>query len=393
MTATDITTTQRPILNSTTASKRRRSLRIADSLVVVGLVVSYLTSSSVLLHALVSLSWSAAVGWHFWLHRKWFKSLARRLARGRSRKSRASAFVTAAISVELSAVVIFGVVAWLGPRSLKGFHGTLGDILLAVAVAHILLNLRQLTALVRRRSTVIDRRFRGASTSAQRGYAAGKAASHTQGAAKVEFLASTPVEQELQVEIDSEERVTIFHGPNAVMEACPDDDFTMTVPASSDIIEKVFARGPVEATRTTGRPHCFGCSQERGDGLGITTTPVGASGIWGSTWTPDETLPSTGGFVDDEVIWAALDCPGSFVATSPTGTSAEATGSPSLDAISVQILERVRIGEQLAVVGWTLSREDSGVDCGTAVIDRRGEIKAYAHLCLSISDANTPHGL
>jgi hypothetical protein len=37
---------------STVAAKRRRSLRIADTAVVIGLLLSYFTSSSVTLHAM-----------------------------------------------------------------------------------------------------------------------------------------------------------------------------------------------------------------------------------------------------------------------------------------------------------------------------------------------------
>lgn len=134
---------------------------------------------------------------------------------------------------------------------------------------HVVFNTRQLKALVRRRSTVIDRRFRGSADSAQSGYAAGKAASHAEGTVKVGLRGSAPVEQELLVEVDSEERVSVFLGSDVLMEANPDAELSIEVPASDDIIEEIFARGPVTTTRHQDRPHCFGCSLEREDGLGI----------------------------------------------------------------------------------------------------------------------------
>ncbi len=222
--------------------------------------------------------------------------------------------------------------------------------------------------------------------------AAGKGASHAEGTVKVELRRPALVEQELLVEIDPEERVTVFHGSDVIMEATPDAELSIEIPASDDVIEQIFARGPVTAARHQDRPHCFGCSVEREDGLGIATRPIGTTGIWGTTWTPDESLPSTDGFINDEILWAALDCPGSFAASDPSGRPPGVTGSPSLEAMTVQIREKVRVGEQLAVMGWTLSHSDSTVDCGTAIVDRTGRVKAYAHLCHSIADDNTPHG-
>ncbi len=383
---------KRPTSNSTVAAKRRRSLRIADTAVVVGFVASYFTTSSVGLHAVVSLLWTAAVGWHFWIHRKWFNSLAKRLSKKRSNRSRGSALVNVVIAIELTGAVAFGIAAWLGPRSLKDLHSLLANILVAVAIVHLASNVKQLKALIRRRSTVIDRRFRGSADSAQSGYAAGRAASHAEGTVKVDLLDQAPVEQELVVEIDSEERVTVFDGSDVVIEAAPAAELTLEVPASVDVIEEIFTRGPVVGTQRQDRPHCFGCSLEREDGLGIATRQIGTTGIWGTTWTPDESLPLADGFVSDEVLWAALDCPGSFAASDPSGRPAGATGSPSLETMTVEIREKVRVGEQLAVVGWTLSYSGSTVDCGSAIIDKTGRIKAYAHLSHSISDANTPHG-
>lgn len=383
---------ERPASASTVAARRRRSVRAADSAVVVGLVVSYFTSSVVTLHAIVSLLWAAAVGWHFWLHRKWFKSLARRLSKKRSWRSRSSAYATVVIAVELTAVVAFGIAAWLGPRGLKGLHGTLGNILLAIAAIHIASNIRQLKALVRRRTTVIDPRFRGSADSAQGGYAAGTAVSDVEGIFKVELREPVPVEQELLVDTDAEEQVTVFHGADVIMTAHPEPELDIEIPASAEVIAEIFTRGAQKPTHAQQRSQCFGCSSQRADGLGINPAPVGTTGIWGTTWTPGASLPSADGFVKPEVVWAALDCPGSFAAADPAGRPPGIAGSPALEEMTVEIRDKVRVGEQLVVLGWTLTHSDSGVDCGTAIVDRAGHIKAYARLCHSISVSNKLHG-
>lgn len=378
--------------SSTTATKRRRSLRIADTAVVISLIASYATSGgSPEVHAAVSLVFTAAVGWHFWLHRKWWKSVAKRLSKKRSMRSRGSALVTVVIAFDLTAAIAFGILAWLGPRSLSGVHAGLANVMVAIALIHVAFNARQLKALIRRRSIVIEPRFRGSADAAHRGYAAGKAALHAEGTVEVKLRGRVPLGHDLQVDIDPEEQVTVFDGSSLVMEVSPDAELSIEVPASDEVIDEIFARGPVPAGRDDEHPHCFGCSLEREDGLGIATRTVGSTGIWGTTWTPDESLPSTDGFVDDEVLWAALDCPGNFAASDAAGRPPEISGSPSLEAMTVQIREKVRVGEHLAVMGWTVEYGDSTVDCGTAIVDRAHRVKAYAHLCHTIGD-HPPHG-
>ena len=129
-----------------------------------------------------------------------------------------------------SAAVLFGIVAWLGPRSVSGVHSVLANVLVMIALIHVALNFRQLKALVRRRSIVIDRRFRGSVDSAQSGYAAGKTASHADGPVKVRFLRPAPVEPDLSVEIESDERITVLDGSGVVMEANPRAELSIEVP-------------------------------------------------------------------------------------------------------------------------------------------------------------------
>ncbi|MCP3974037.1 MAG: hypothetical protein GY720_06035 [bacterium] len=79
-------------------------------------------------------------------------------------------------------------------------------------------------------------------------------------------------------------------------------------------------------------------------------------GIWGTTCTPDESLPSTGGFVNDEVMWAALDCPGSFAASDPSGRPLGLSGSPSLEKatdIAREMVTRFGMTEALGFMGLT----------------------------------------
>ncbi len=384
---------ERTMPRSTPATKRRRSLRIADSAVVIALIASYATSGGAVgIHATVSLAFTAAVGWHFWLHRKWFKSVTKRLSKKRSKQSRMSALVNVTIAGELTLAIALGIVAWLGPRSLSGPHAVMANIMVGIAAVHVVLNARQLKALIRRRSIVVDRRFRGSADSAQSGYAAGRAASFAEGIVEVRLHRPAPLEEDLLVEVDAEEQVTVVDGSDIVMEVRPNAEILVEVPASSEVIDEIFARGPVAASQDDERPHCFGCSLQRQDGLGVATLPVGTTGIWGTTWTPDRSLPSTDEFINDEIVWAALDCPGSFAASDPSGRPPGITGFPALKAMTVEIREKVRVGEQFAVLGWKLEHSDSTIGCGVAIVDRTHRVKAYAHLIYVIADDHQAHG-
>lgn len=384
---------ERPTSRPAAASNRRRSLRIADSALLLTLIAGYATSGGpVAVHATVSLVFTATAGWHFWLHRKWFKSVKKRLSGKRSNQLRRSALATVAIAGELTLAILLGIVAWLGPRSLSGPHALLANIMVGIAVLHVVLNVRRLKALVRRPTITIGSRFRGSAAAAQSGYAAGRAASHVAGTVEVILRRPAPLEQDLIVEVDDEERVTVFDGAEIVMEVSPDAELLVEVPVDHDVISEIFSRGPVSGSRDHDRPHCFGCSLERKDGLGIATMPVGTTGIWGTTWTPDRSLPSTGDFINDEVVWAALDCPGSLAASDPSGRPPGITGFPALKAMTVEVREQIRVGEQFAVLGWTLDHSDSTVDCGVAIIDKNHRVMAYAHLIHVIADNHPAHG-
>jgi hypothetical protein len=271
----------------------------------------------------------------------------------------------------------------------QGPHAVLANILVAVTIIHVVLNLKQLKTLVRRRSITIEARFRGSADSAQRGYAAGAAAALTEGSVEVRFRQPVPLDRDLLTEAVSDEEIGVFSGSDLVMEVNQSDELSIDIPVDDDVIDAIFARGAVVSHDGQEHDHCFGCSLTRSDGLGIATRPVGATGVWGTTWTPDQSLPSTDGFVNDEIVWAALDCPGSFAASEPSNETSAHPKVPSLRAMTVQIREHVRVGEPFAILGWRVDRSDEAVECGVAIVDKARHVKAYAHLSYTSSRAPT----
>ncbi len=97
------------------------------------------------------LVFTAALIGHGWLHRSWYRALARRFSPSRTLRARSAAGVNTLILLVSTVVIVLGIVAWLGPRGVKGLHGGISYTLLGLAGAHLLLNLRHGLALVRKR--------------------------------------------------------------------------------------------------------------------------------------------------------------------------------------------------------------------------------------------------
>ncbi len=116
---------------------------------------------------------------------------------------------------------------------------------------------------------------------------------------------------------------------------------------------------------------CFTCGPDRDDGLAIFSGPVG-NGVVASTWVADESLPATGGYLDSEIVWAALDCPGAW------SSARMAEGPIVLGRMSAQILEPLQVGTEYVSYGWSESEEGRKTFAGTAVADDSGHVKAVS---------------
>jgi acyl-coenzyme A thioesterase PaaI-like protein len=121
-------------------------------------------------------------------------------------------------------------------------------------------------------------------------------------------------------------------------------------------------------------PTCFVCGPQRdaGDGLRIFAGPVAGRSYVAAPWIPDSSVTDSQGIVRDEIICAALDCPGAWA------VFAEKLRVIVLGTLAVDIVQRMRAGDPCIVVGWKIGEEGRKLYAGTAIFSATGELYAKA---------------
>jgi hypothetical protein len=201
----------------------------------------------------------------------------------------------------------------------------------------------------------IGRRFRGPPGAANGGFASGSLATLLGGAVDVEvsLRRSVPLERPLEVRHDGDAALLLDDDGWLLAEARPPAaEVELTVPDTPT---------PEEARAAAGRgayygdplfPDCFVCGPARasGDGLRIFPGPVSRRSVWAAPWTPDPSVGGPDDQVRDEVVWAALDCPGGVAAVEAAAVPA---GTPVLlGQMTARLGDRtVRVAAELAD-GW-----------------------------------------
>ena len=89
-------------------------------------------------------------------------------------------------------------------------------------------------------------------------------------------------------------------------------------------------------------------------------------------WTPHGGLADETGYVRDEFVWAALDCPGAFADTN------RRSGPIVLGRFSVKMEKRVSPQEQYVVMGWELGNNGRKFQAGTALFSAEGQLCSLA---------------
>jgi hypothetical protein len=124
-------------------------------------------------------------------------------------------------------------------------------------------------------------------------------------------------------------------------------------------------------------PTCFVCGPGRDDrdGLRIFAGPVAgddgqAVQRFAAPWIPDDSLPNDAGVVANEIVWAALDCPGGqavLVATDQASAVVLGTITASHD-------QPVIVGRTYTLTSWLLGREGRKFTCGALLADEHGTV-------------------
>jgi hypothetical protein len=161
-------------------------------------------------------------------------------------------------------------------------------------------------------------------------------------------------------------------------EAGPGDRAVLVAPPPAPSMDAATAAGGTFPGLTRPfHPICFCCGDklEEGHGLRVFTGQLdgAAAGVVAGSWTPNPAFADAHGLIPDEVIWAALDCPGA-VSWVVTGG-----GGGLLGTMTCEILRRPKTNEPCIVVAWPLEQSGRKRLSGTALYAADGELMALSH--------------
>lgn len=225
------------------------------------------------------------------------------------------------------------------------------------------------------REIVIARQFRGPPNSGNGGYVCGVLGREIDGASTIALRALVPLDTPLKFEptaagarLVGQDGSLIAEGVRSAV-ALPD-------PPSPPSLEEARAAG--ERCLWNAKPFhppCFTCSSIREDGDGLRILPgqiEGAEpGHIACLWTPHPNFAAADGTIPEEIVWAALDCPGSLAWITKTGT-----GGGLLGTMTGEVLRLPKAGEPTIVTAWPIEQSGRKFIAGVALFDAQGGLMA-----------------
>jgi len=216
----------------------------------------------------------------------------------------------------------------------------------------------------------IENRFCGPPESGNGGYTCGLLANFIEGTAEVTLKLPPPINTSLTVKHEKDN--VVLYNKDALIAEAVQAELDM-IPLSPPTFETACTSAAKEEDLTDHYfPDCFVCGPKRfvGDGLRIFPGPVKGENYIATRWTPDSSLSDKTGYIKNEFIWAALDCPSGWAIVN------EKMRFIILGRLVVQILNKIKPGEECIVMGWTLSEEGRKIYAGTAIYSADGQLYA-----------------
>jgi hypothetical protein len=223
---------------------------------------------------------------------------------------------------------------------------------------------------------MIPRRFCGPPTSGNGGYSAGLLAAYVDGPAEVTLQRPPPLDRPLDVE-RADGEVVLRDGDDVVARAVPaplDLEAPEPVSVGAAVVAAASSRFR-QAPDEHPFPTCFVCGPGRGEGDGLRLFPGRVEGrdVFAVPWTPAPEFGDDAGYVRDEIVWSALDCPSSFAMYFE---EAPLEGTYVLGRLAVRIEARPRVGDDYVVVAWREGVDGRKLFAGDALYDSRGNVLA-----------------
>lgn len=207
---------------------------------------------------------------------------------------------------------------------------------------------------------VIARRYNGPPDSGNGGYACGLLAT-TAGIADAEVTLRRPPPLDVPLRVEDG---AAYDGEHVVATVAPAAGGGSLVPPPFPGYDAAHAaRDRYLGLHGHPFPTCYVCGPARDDGLGLHPGAIG-DGVVATSWT-------TPADVTDEVVWAALDCPGAWAFLQNESLPIV------LGRLAVTITAPPKPGEPHVVVGWQAAPRDGRKHhAGTALYDQGGTLLA-----------------
>jgi hypothetical protein len=228
-------------------------------------------------------------------------------------------------------------------------------------------------------SITIKRQFCGPPNSGNGGYVSGLMTRHIEGPATAILRAVIPLDAALDLVAGPTTAQLIGADGDLIAEARRCDGAELpTPPGPPSLAEATAAGARYFAFKQSFHPICFTCGPDRddGDGLRVFVGQIEGApkGHIAGVWRAHADFGDAEGLTRTEIVWAAMDCPGSIAWVEVQGS-----GIGLLGTMTGEILRRPAVGETCIVTAWPLSQEGRKQFAGVALFSAEGELLARGH--------------
>ena len=224
---------------------------------------------------------------------------------------------------------------------------------------------------------VIAEQFRGPPWSGNGGYIGGLMAETIEGPATVVLRAPAPIATPLDLIREGDRVRLVAKDGTLIAEAMsPSGEPFDAPPVAPAMALAVDAGARFIGLSGPFHPVCFCCAESQPAGYGLRVfvgqTEGAPPGFVSGAWTPAAAFGDADGLTRTEVIWAALDCPGSVAWAVTEG------GGGLLGTMTCEIVRRPRVGEPCIVTAWRIEQSGRKRLAGTALFTADGELLAQS---------------
>ncbi|MGZ5988386.1 MAG: hypothetical protein ACXWLZ_04970 [Rhizomicrobium sp.] len=225
------------------------------------------------------------------------------------------------------------------------------------------------------REVVVARQFRGPPNSGNGGYVCGLIGKEIKGPSTVALRALIPLDTPLDLEANEQSARLLGRDGTLIAEAMPATTALPDPPSPPTLEQARHAGTRCPVIEKPFHPPCFTCSsiREEGDGLRILPGQIKGApeGQIACVWTPHPVFAGQDGYIPQEIVWAALDCPGSLAWIVKTGM-----GGGLLGTMTAEVTALPHAGQPTIVTAWPIEQSGRKFIAGVALFDADGRLMA-----------------